>query len=144
MFDQEQDAKLRDITDVVEHAFAREDAAGGDAVQAADELLVEPSLDAVRVPLPVERGIRGNHGGRYPRPVLPWPWRGGAGVNHGDKIAIDREGQIDAAALRFTEALRDVQPGKLQDGTVWRTNPWDRMERVSVRPWEDPMSVGRE
>ena len=71
-----EDGEFRGVGFVVEHAFAAEDAAGIDAVEATDEFFVAPDFDAVSETFAVEGGVGGDDGGGDPSAVLPWAERG--------------------------------------------------------------------
>src|SRR5205807_4259795 len=61
------DAGLGGVSAAVEHRLAGEDPAGEDAVEAADQLVADPDLEAVGDAGPVQGAVGGVHGGRDPR-----------------------------------------------------------------------------
>src|SRR5262245_24274924 len=78
VLDQVQHAKLRGVAPSVKHALARERATRRDSIKAPDQLGAVPQLDAVRMALPVQLGVRGNHRRSNPCAALPGSKRTGA------------------------------------------------------------------
>ena len=76
------------VSTAAEHGFAKKDLADRDPVQAADQIVVEPDLDGMRVPRKIECDIGLDHLGQQPG-ALVWPAWLGTGANH------ILEGQVD-------------------------------------------------
>ncbi len=89
--DEEEQRELRGVGPQVEHALAREGAARVHAVEAADQFLALPGLDAVRVAAPVEFAIAFDDFGRDPRPALVRALDGRAGADDALEGAVDGE-----------------------------------------------------
>ena len=72
-----------------EHGLTKHRVSNADAVQTADELAVDPGLDAVRGAGPVQGLIGLDHGRHDPRTVLAGPWGLRAGVDDRAEVAVD-------------------------------------------------------
>lgn len=142
VFNEVKDGELGGIVDAVKHAFAGEDAAGRHAVEAADEVIGVPDLDAVRVTAPVQLEVGGDHRGCDPRAMLSGTRCVGAGVNDGVEGRIDCETQARGGALGAAEVFGNVQRGKFQDGAARRTDPGDDAGKRRVGPGKDAAAVG--
>src|SRR5205814_10664993 len=108
MLDQEEQRELRGVGGAVEHRLAGEEAARVDAVEAADELLAVPDLDAVDVAGFVEARVGRDDALVDPGAVLVGARRAGAGADDGAEVAVDRVGEI-APFHRLAQRAPDVE-----------------------------------
>src|SRR5687767_15407383 len=99
VFDEVEQRELRGVGPQVEHALAGEGPARVHAVDAADQLLALPRLDAVRAPAPVKLAVAPDHPRRDPSPLLAGALDPGAGADDALEGAVDRERQARAAPL---------------------------------------------
>jgi hypothetical protein len=73
----------------MEHGFAGEKAANGNAINSPGELVAEPALDAMGVPLQVQAGVRMDELRGNPSTSAPRSW-GRASFNDVAKPLVNR------------------------------------------------------
>ena len=125
-----------------EHALAEEGGAQHDAVEAAGEPPVAPGLDAVGVPLPVQRAVgledRAVDPGFGPAPGAPRaaPHDAGEFAVHGD---LEVPG-----THRPRQPARHVEAVQRNDAALLRVDPEDVGLRLALGHGEEPAAVGPE
>ena len=108
MLDQKEQCELRGVRAQVEHALAGERAARVHAVDAADQLLALPRLDAVRAAAAAKLAVAADHLRRDPGSLLVRSRGGRARRDDALEGSVNREAQGRAPAFA-REASRHVQ-----------------------------------
>ena len=88
-FAQVGERNFRGVTGMGKHRFAKKGTPDRHAIQAADEFSVLPGLDAVRMPLAMQRSIGGDHAVADPGAILALARGLCAGLHH------RREGRVE-------------------------------------------------
>ena len=123
----------------VEHRLAAEHAADEHAVDAADQALAVPDLDAVGVAEPVQLAVGGRQLVADPGARLAGA-RLAAALDDRREVLVERR-LVAAAAQRAGERARDVDAVEREHAAARRAEPRHRVDRV-VRPREDAAPVG--
>src|SRR6185369_984928 len=122
----------------MKHALSRE-RAGVNTVKAAYQCVSVPGFDAVRVTSSVKLKLGTVHCWSYPGAVLSRTDDAGTISYHCWKSTIDCEMKL-GTFLRLEQTARNVQVGKIENCTLFRTKPG---QWIAVnRPRKDAVLIG--
>jgi len=129
---------LRCISHSAEHAFSEEGSSEPDAVKPADELVVVPDLDRMRVARAVKRKHCALQLGIDPRLLAI-----GARCNHLREIAVASDTE-PARANGSIKRAREVEPVERNDRAVPGLNPEEIVRFAAVGHREDARRIALE
>jgi len=123
--DQMHEGDFRCVALAAEHAFAEEGTTEGDAVEAADEVLIAPDFDAVGLAAGVQLDVEAADRGVDPA-VFPARAGGGAGFEDGVEGGVDPDSDA-VGADGAPEPGGDVEAVERDDAALFRLDeedPW--------------------
>ena len=134
------EGQLRGTGHEREHAFAEEGAPDVDTVEAADQPLVLPHLDAGGEALAVELGVGGNHVGAEPGTVL-LDAQPAAVADDAPEVLVDAQAVL-ALVHQRAHGVADVNLVGEDDEALHGTVP-DGVVAAEGVPWENAVAVGQ-
>ena len=135
------EGQLRGTGHEREHAFAEEGAPDVDTVEAADQPLVLPHLDAGGEALAVELGVGGNHVGAEPGTVL-LDAQPAAVADDAPEVLVDAQAVL-ALVHQRAHGVADVNLVGEDDEALHGTVP-DGVVAAEGVPWEYAVAVGQQ
>src|SRR5207237_1078983 len=108
LIEEEEERELRGIWSEIKHTLARERAAYVNTINSADQLIILPRFDAVRLTAPVKLAVGVEHLARDPRAVFARARRERTVDDDAREGCVNREA-IRRPSSKLREPARDVQ-----------------------------------